>query len=377
MYTEIFERTSFAEGSEIIRSKKKEDVERALHRASSRLSLDFEDYLSLVSPNAFSYLEPMARLSKEIKKERFGNTIQLFMPLYLSNECRSSCLYCGFSYENKIPRKTLTEEEIRKEAEVLQKKGIRHLVILTGEDYSKTSLDYILRAVSILEEFFDSLSIEVYPLDTDDYQTAIESGVDGLIVYQETYDKKVYAENHYRGIKKNMFYRLEAPERGGKAGFRKIGIGALLGLSDPLGEMYKLGEHAKYLIKQYWKTSFQISLPRMRPAAGDFQKIVSVNDRDFVRFLLALRISFPDLGLVLSTRESPRLRDHLATLGITSMSVESKTEPGGYSNSGALKQFEIEDNRSVSDLAASLRRSGLDPVFKDFDRALLFSKETL
>ncbi|MBM9576007.1 2-iminoacetate synthase ThiH [Leptospira sp. 201903070] len=375
MFTEIFDQTPFAAGSEIIRSKKKEDVEKALHQATRGLSLDFQDYLSLVSPSASSYLEPMAFLSKKIKKERFGNTIQLFMPLYLSNECRSSCLYCGFSYENKIPRKTLTEDEIRKEAAVLQSKGIRHLVILTGEDYSKTNLDYILRAISILRESFDSLAIEIYPLDTDDYKTVIASGVEALIVYQETYDREVYTENHYRGIKKNMSYRLEAPDRGGKAGFRRIGLGALLGLSDPLGELYKLGEHAKYLILKYWKTSFQISLPRMRPAAGDFQKIVPVNDRDFVRYLFALRISFPDIGLVLSTRESKTLRDHLATLGITSMSVESKTEPGGYSNSGALKQFEIEDDRSVSEIVFSLKKSGLDPVFKDFDRALLRTKE--
>ncbi len=377
MYTELFEKTSFETGSQIIRSKTKEDVERALHRASLGVSLDFEDYLSLVSPSASSYLEPMAFLSKEIKKERFGNIIQLFMPLYLSNECRSSCLYCGFSYENKIPRKTLTEEEIRKEAEVLQSKGIRHLVILTGEDYSKTNLNYILRAISILREFFDSIAIEIYPLDTDDYRTVIDSGVEALIVYQETYDPEVYAENHYRGIKKNMRYRLEAPDRGGKAGFRRIGLGALLGLSDPLGEMFKLGEHAKYLMGEYWKTSFQISLPRMRPAAGEFQKILPVSNRDFVRYLFALRISFPDIGLVLSTRESANLRDHLSLLGITSISVESKTEPGGYSNSGALKQFEIEDDRSVSEIVSSLKKSGLDPVFKDFDRALLGSKETL
>ncbi|MBM9501408.1 2-iminoacetate synthase ThiH [Leptospira sp. 201903071] len=374
MYTELFDKTPFKSGSEIIRSKKKEDVENALHRGSIGLPLDFQDYLSLVSPSASSYLEPMAFLSQKIKKERFGNTIQLFMPLYLSNECRSSCLYCGFSYENKIPRKTLTEEEIRKEVEVLKSKGIRHLVILTGEDYSKTNLDYILRAVSILKESFDSLAIEIYPLDTDDYQTVIASGVEALIVYQETYDREVYAENHYRGIKKNMGYRLEAPDRGGKAGFRRIGLGALLGLSDPLGEMYKLGEHAKYLMKEYWRTSFQISLPRMRPAAGDFQKIVPVDDRDFVRYLFALRITFPDIGLVLSTRESPRLRNRLASLGITSMSVESKTEPGGYSNSGALKQFEIEDDRPLAEVAASLKSAGLDPVLKDFDRALLSSK---
>lgn len=371
MYTEIFDEISFRDAGEIVRSKTKEDAENALHKSASKLPLTFEDYVSLISPSASVYLEPMAYRAQEIKKERFGNTIQLYMPLYLSNECRSSCLYCGFSYENKIPRKTLNEVEIRQEAEILRKKGIRHLVVLTGEDYGKTNLEYIANAVSILKESFDSIAIEIYPLDTEPYKTLIESGAEALVVYQETYDPEVYAENHYRGIKKNMRYRLDAPDRGGKAGFRRIGLGALLGLSDPLGELYKLGEHAKYLMKEYWRTSFQVSLPRMRPAAGDFQKIIPVSDKEFVRYLFALRISFPDVGLVLSTRESKTLRDNLATLGITHMSVESKTEPGGYSDSGALKQFEIEDNRTIPELVSVLKNLGLDPVFKDFDRALL------
>ncbi|AYV54880.1 2-iminoacetate synthase ThiH [Leptospira kmetyi] len=371
MYSEIFEGVSFQDAVRIVHSKTKNEVETALHKSASGLPLAFEDYVSLISPSASSYLERMAHLSKEIKKERFGNTIQLYMPLYLSNECRSSCLYCGFSYENKIPRKTLNEEEIRREASVLKEKGIRHLVVLTGEDYSKTNLEYIGNAVRILRESFDSVAIEIYPLDVEPYQTMIESGTSALVVYQETYDPEVYAENHYRGIKKNMRYRLDAPDRGGRAGFRTIGLGALLGLSDPLGELYKLGEHAKYLMKEYWRTSFQISLPRMRPAAGDFQKIVPVSDKEFVQYLFALRISFPDVGLVLSTRESKTLRNNLATLGITHMSVESKTEPGGYSDSGALKQFEIEDNRPIPELVSVLKNLGLDPVFKDFDRALL------
>ncbi|TGL78754.1 2-iminoacetate synthase ThiH [Leptospira yasudae] len=371
MYTDLFDGTSFEDAVEIVRSKTKNDVESALHKSSSGQSVTFEDYVSLISPAASGYLEPMAILSKQIKKERFGNTIQLYMPLYLSNECRSSCLYCGFSYENKIPRKTLSEEEIEREARILKLKGIRHLVVLTGEDYSKTNLEYIRNAVSILKKSFDSIAIEIYPLDQEPYESLIGSGAEALVVYQETYDPIVYAENHYRGIKKNMRYRLEAPDRGGKAGFRRIGLGALLGLSNPLGELYKLGEHAKYLMKEYWRTSFQVSLPRMRPAAGDFQKIIPIGDKDFVRYLFAFRISFPDVGLVLSTRESQKLRDHLCELGITHMSVESKTEPGGYSDSGALKQFEIEDNRTIPELVTTLRARGLDPVFKDFDRALL------
>ena len=333
--------------------------------------LDFEDYLSLVSPEAQYFLEEMATLAAQFTKERFGNTIQIYVPLYLSNECRSSCLYCGFSFENKIPRTTLNQVQLRKEAEILSSKGYQHILILTGEDYSKTPITYIRDSILILREYFSSLSIEIYPLDIPDYKIFIESGADGLALYQETYDKEIYKKYHIRGVKKNMEYRLNGPDRGGIAGFRKLGIGALLGLSNPLGEMYFLGLHASHLFKNYWRSQIQISLPRMRPAEGDFSGVIPVPDRDFVRYLLALRLHFPDLGLVLSTRESPSLRDNLIGLGITQMSAGSKTEPGGYQGVDALEQFQTEDKRSLHELMDVVRKKGYDPVLKDFDRAIL------
>lgn len=370
-FLEVFNQYSFKDCIAEIESKAKEDVETSLHKAYKKNNLNFQNYLSLISPASDSYLEAMASLSKEITQERFGKTIQLYMPMYLSNECRSSCLYCGFSFENKIKRKTLSFSEIRRESEILKNKGIEHILILTGEDYSKTSISYLLEAVKILKEYFSSISIEIYPMDVDDYKKLIERGVDGLTLYQETYDKEIYKKYHLRGVKKNMEYRLNGPDRGGFAGFRKIGIGALLGLAETLGELYFLGLHLDHLYKNYWQSFMQVSLPRMRPAEGEFNSVIPVNDREFLKYIFALRIYFPDLGIALSTREGIKLRDNLIGLGITTMSAESKTEPGGYSGSGELEQFETEDKRTLQEIVNVIRRKGLDPVLKDFDRALI------
>lgn len=213
MYTELFDKISFSEAKERVLSKSNIDIESALHTSSSGKALNFEEYLSLLHPTADLYLEEMAQLSLSWTKKRFGNTISLYMPMYLSNECRSSCVYCGFSFENKIPRKTLNESEIRAESEVLYFKGIRHVLILTGEDYSITNLEYLKSAVRVLKAYFDSISIEIYPMDREKYEVLIGEGVEGLVVYQETYDPEVYSKYHLRGMKKNMRYRLEAPDR--------------------------------------------------------------------------------------------------------------------------------------------------------------------
>ena len=362
---------SFDEGIQMIENKTKKDVQAALSKVYSNEILNFDDYLSLISNSASSYLKQMALLSQNITKARFGNTIQLFMPLYLSNECRSSCLYCGFSYENKIPRKTLNFEELKNEAKILQKKGIQHIVILTGEEYKNTSVTYIKDCIEILKQFFVSISIEVYPLNVDPYKELIEAGANSLILYQETYDKLAYEKFHIRGMKKNMKYRLDGPDRGGIAGFRKIGLGILFGLSNPLGELFFLGKHIYYLSQKYWKTALQVAFPRMQKAESDFICSFEVSDKSFLQYIFAMRICFPDIGIILSTRERAYLRDNLLGLGVTQISVESKTEPGGYSNSKELKQFEIDDNRSIEEMVNVIKSKNLDPVYKDFDLSLI------
>lgn len=339
------------------------NVESALSRADG--TLDERDFAALLSPAADPYLETMAVKAHELTRRRFGNVVQLYAPMYLSNECRSSCTYCGFSFENKVPRLTLSLDEIEKEADVLYASGIRHILLLTGEDYKRTPVEFIGRAAERLSPRFPSISIEVYPLKTEEYDFLRPKGVDGLAVYQETYDPVRYAEVHLRGMKKRMDYRLDCPDRAGLAGFRKIALGSLLGLSDPAADTYFAGMHARYIMKNFWRTQIAISLPRLRPA-DNVPDFPTVPDSMYARFFFALRLFLPDAGLILSTRESRTMRDGLARIVITQMSAGSKTEPGGYSGSGALEQFTIQDDRSVSEIAEMLQNAGLDPLFVDW-----------
>ena len=336
---------------------------RALDRFEDELSPD--DLTALLSPAANEFLEEMALKARYITRKRFGNTMQMYAPLYLSNECRSSCTYCGFSFENKVPRITLSPDEVVRDADFLHKEGIRYILLLTGEDYSNTPVSYLGDVADILRDKFPSISIEVYPLKEEEYSGLRERGLDGLAVYQETYDPVRYAQVHLRGVKKRMLYRLDCPDRGGRAGLRKIAVGALLGLSDPAADVYFTAMHARYLTQTYWRTQISISLPRLRPAEG-LNDVPLVSDTDYVRYLTALRIFLPDAGINLSTRESAPFRNHLADICITHMSAGSRTEPGGYTAPGAQEQFSIEDTRSIVEVKEMLVSKGLDPLFVDW-----------
>ena len=340
------------------------DVREVLDRFESKLSL--EDFGILLSPAAGEFLEELAYKARFITRKRFGNTVGLYAPLYLSNECRSSCTYCGFSYDNDIRRITLSPEQIRQEADILYEQGLRHILLLTGEDYKRTPVDFIARAGRELSERFASVGIEVYPLKEEDYVLMREHNVDWLAVYQETYDPLRYRQVHLRGMKKRLEYRLDCPDRAGRAGMRKISIGALLGLSDPAAEVFFVGLHARHLMRTFWQTQISVSLPRLRPAAG-FNSVPALSDRRFVQYLTALRIFLPDVTLVISTRESPTLRDNMVDICVNFMSAGSKTDPGGYSDQGATEQFAIEDNRSVAEVRLNAREERSRPAHDRLD----------
>lgn len=306
--------------------------------------------------------------ARDLTRQRFGKTIQLYAPLYLSNECIDICRYCGFSLENKIPRKTLSVEEVLKEAGFLIGEGFRHLLLVSGEHPAHVSVDYLEEVVRRLKPCLASLSIEVAPFKEADYRRLIEAGLDGVVIYQETYDREVYASFHLAGPKKSYEKRLAAPEEAAKAGIPKLGIGILLGLSDWRRDAEALITHVKDLRRRYWQTEFTVSLPRLRPSASDFTPPYPVSDEEFVELVVTLRLTLPEVGIVLSTRESPELRDQLIGLGITQMSAGSKTEPGGYLNpKKELEQFEIEDHRSVSEVVKAIEEKGYEPVWKDWE----------
>lgn len=364
--------------------------------------LGLPDFARLISPAAGEQLEALSQRSQAITRQRFGRVIWLFAPLYLSNECINNCQYCGFSRDNAILRVTLSVAEVLREARALAADGFRNILLVAGEHPKFVSNGYMADVVRALHAEVPSISLEVGPMETAEYRPMVEAGAEGLVVYQETYDRAVYAELHTAGPKRNFDWRLETPERAAAAGFRRLGIGALLGLSDWRREAIAVAAHAAYLLRHCWKAQVTVSLPRLRPCAGEFQPLTHLADRELAQLIAAFRIFLPDVGLVLSTREPARLRDGLIPLGITLMSAGSHTEPGGYTGAGKEKlhhtergrivelaanasewapvtgrstnatgQFEIADDRSPAEIAALLRRLGYEPVWKDWDAGVM------
>ncbi len=363
-FTDLFDTYSWDNTLESIFKKTERDVRFALKKSKR----DLEDFKALISPAAQPFLEEMAQLSQLVTKTRFGNTIQMYAPIYLSNECQNICTYCGFSFTNKIPRRTLNDEEILKEVEFLKEKGYDHILLVTGEANTTVGVQYINNAIQLIKSRFSNITIEVQPLDQNDYELLKKSGLYAVLVYQETYHRAEYKKHHPKGKKSNFNYRLETPDRLGKAGVHKIGLGALFGLEDWRADSFFTALHHQYLKKKYWKTKYSISFPRLRPFSGGLEPKIEMTNRDLVQLICAFRLLDEDLELSISTRESETFRDHIVQLGITSMSAESKTNPGGYAvEPQSLEQFEISDERSTESITSMLKRQGLDPVWKDWE----------
>ena len=367
-YNEYFSSVQWDVISEKISSITRNQVAQAINREGRG---GLEDFTALLSPIAASeFLEPMARLSHSLTQKRFGKAIRLFAPLYLSNECNNVCDYCGFSLGNKIVRKTLNQGELLREAGILKKMGFDHVLLVTGESTRKVGLDYINQSLSTLRPYFSNLSIEVQPLQQEEYAVLKSSGLHAVLVYQETYNQESYAQHHLKGKKSNFEWRLATPDRLGKAGVHKIGLGCLFGLTkDWRADAFFAGHHMDYLQRKYWRTQYSMSFPRLRPCAGEIPPEVSLEDRDLVQLICAFRIFNHELEISISTRESSELRDHLLPLGVTTMSAGSKTNPGGYGEDESLEQFEISDSRSVSEVSLQLQQSGYDVVWKDWDQS--------
>lgn len=366
-FIDVFNRLDWDEVKASIYSKTTQDVRRALDKDKRSL----EDFKALISPAAAPFLEEMALKSRDLTQQRFGKTVNMYIPLYLSNECQNICTYCGFSLDVKLPRKTLSDAEIQAEARIIKEKGYDHLLLVTGEANKTVGLPYFRNAVNLLKPYFAQISMEVQPLDQEEYEILVEDGVYAVLVYQETYHKADYKLHHPKGKKSNFDYRLDTPDRLGRAGVHKIGLGVLFGLEDWRTDTFFCATHLDYLEKTYWKTRYAISFPRLRPCAGGVELKSVMSDRDLVQLICAYRLLNQEVELSMSTRESEVFRDNCIQLGITSVSADSKTDPGGYSDPKAnLEQFEIHDTRSTDDFIAVIRSKGYEPVFKDWDSAL-------
>ena len=330
--------------------------------------LSEKDLIALLSPQASAYLEDMARKAMDLTIRNFGKVVHLYAPLYVSNFCENECLYCGFKHSNPIKRRKLDLPEVKKEAEILASTGIKHVLLLTGESREISSPSYIKDCIGILKDSFSSVSMEIYPLLTEEYGELVKEGLDGLVVYQETYDEQLYSKLHRNGPKKDFRFRLETPERVCSNNIRSVSIGALLGLSEPAKECFLMLMHAAYLQDTFRDVEVSVSFPRIQPQVGGFKPLYIVTDADLVRLILAARLFMPRIGINMSTREKNDLRMNLIGLGVTRVSAGSSTEVGGYSAVNPTDgQFNIADTTSVEKMKECIRAKGFQPVMKDWD----------
>lgn len=365
-FEEVFNEYTWEDIKKSIYSKKAEDVENALSKSKRNL----EDFKALISPAAGPYLEQMAALSHQITRKRFGNTIQMYIPMYLSNECQNICTYCGFSMDNKMRRTTLSDQQILDEVAVIKSYGYDHILLVTGEANKTVGVTYFEKVLRLIRPHFSHISMEVQPLDREEYEKLISLGLNTVLVYQETYNREHYKLHHPKGKKSNFQYRMDTPDRLGKVGIYKMGLGVLIGLEDWRTDSFFNALHLDYLEKTYWQTKYSISFPRLRPFTGNLEPKVNMSDRELVQLICAYRIYNEEVELSMSTRESEKFRDNVVKLGITSISAGSKTDPGGYSSDlEALEQFEISDERSPENIATMLKKQGYEPVWKDWDRS--------
>ncbi len=327
------------------------------------------EFAALLSPPAAGELEAMAQRARQLTRGHFGNTVQLYAPLYLSNYCTGGCSYCGFSSDRKQLRHKLTEEQLQSEMRALRQMHIEEILLLTGERTPEADFEFLCSFVKAAVVHFPKVTIEAFGMTEGEYRTLNDAGCTGITLYQETYDPILYEACHRWGEKRDFAYRITAPDRAFRAGLRTVGIGALLGLGDPIVESISLYQHAVHLMKTHWQGGISISFPRLRPEAGGFRPPHPVDEKRLAQLIFAFRICLPDVPLVLSTRESAAFRDGMAGLGINKMSVASRTTVGGYEDGHAEDsgQFEIDDRRDVEAFCTMLRKQQLEPVFKNWD----------
>lgn len=347
-----------------------DDVARALNRPHGERTV--EDFATLIGPAAGERLEDIARAARDLTLQRFGRTVHMYAPLYLSNECLTTCTYCGFAKGLPIARKTLGITQSMAEGRYLHDHGFRSVLLLTGEHQKNTGVDFLCEHVRSLRALFAQIALEVQVWSEDEYRRLAEAGCDGVVIYQETYNRDEYARVHVGGRKRDYDWRLEGPERAARAGIRRLGVGALLGLHEPWREdAIAVAAHARYLQHTAWRQEVTVSLPRIRPSASGYAPNALISDRELAQLVCAFRLVLPDAGIVMSARESAELRDHLVPLGVTHTSAGSHTDPGGYTEPGeADAQFEVSDTRSPGEVASALRAMGYEPVWKDWDPAM-------
>ena len=366
MFSEIIAKYDWNDMGQRIATKQAIDVERALSKSQCNL----DDFMALISPAAAPYLEQMAQLSRNYTQARFGKVMSMYIPMYITNSCTNHCVYCGFNHNNPMARTILTMDEIEQECLAIKRLApFDNLLIVTGENPRDAGVEYIQQALQVARPHFNNLSIEVMPLAGDDYYLLAQSGLNGVVCFQETYHRDRYKVYHPKGMKSNYEWRLNGYDRMGQAGIHKIGMGVLIGLEDWRTDVTFMAMHLLYLRKHYWKSRYSVNFPRLRPSAGGFPPNVIMSDRELAQLIFAFRIFDHDVDISVSTRETPHFRDNMVSLGVTSMSAGSKTDPGGYhTHPQALEQFTVSDERAPLEVEAAIKRAGYEVVWKDWDK---------
>lgn len=369
-FADVIDQYDWDETLRLVTEATDADVRRVLAKAErNRSQLTPEEFAVLISEASDPYLENMAVLSRKFTRERFGNTISMYIPMYVSNACTNKCVYCGFNHDNKFDRITLSMEQIEDECKAIKALGpFENLLIVSGEYPSLCGVDYMEKVLHTCRPYFHNLTLEIQPLRSVEYERLTHSGLNGVVCFQETYHRQAYKTYHPRGLKSHYAWRLNGYDRMGEAGVHKIGLGVLLGLEDWRADTVMMARHLRYLQKKYWKSRFSVNFPRMRPSQSGYQPNTIITDRQLARLTLAFRLFDHDVDISYSTRELGEYRDNMMTLGVTSMSAGSKTDPGGYASApDSLEQFEISDNRTPREVAESIKRHGYEPVWKDWD----------
>ncbi len=369
-FADIIDKYDWNETSRLVSEASVCDIRRVLDKCrANRQALSPEEFAVLISPAADPFLEEMAQLSNHFTKERFGNVISMYIPMYVSNACTNKCVYCGFNHDNKYERTTLTMSQIEDECKAIKKLGpFENILIVSGEYPSLCGVDYMEQVLNVCRPYFHNMTLEIQPLKSSQYERLTHAGLNGVVCFQETYHRESYKIYHPHGMKSIYEWRLNGYDRMGEAGVHKIGLGVLLGLEEWQPDVVMMARHLRYLQKKYWRSRFSVNFPRMRPSESGYQPKSIINDRQLVKLTCAFRLFDHDVDISFSTRESPDYRKHLIPLGVTSMSAGSKTEPGGYvSTPTALEQFEVSDNRTPNDVIKDIEESGYQPVWKDWD----------
>lgn len=369
-FADIIDRYDWNETIALVENASPQDVDRVLNLAKRPGALlSPEDFAVLISKSATPRIEEMAALSRYFTAERFGKTISMYIPMYVGNACTNKCVYCGFNHDNKFNRVVLTLEQIEEECKAIRRLApFENLLIVAGEYPSLCGVDYLEKVLKVCRPYFHNLTIEVQPMRSSEYERLTHAGLNGVVCFQETYHRETYKKYHPHGMKSHFDWRLNGFDRMGEAGVHKIGMGALLGLEDWRGDVVMLARHLRYLQKKYWKSRFSVNFPRMRPSESGFKPNSIISDKELAQLTFAFRIFDHDADISYSTRESSEFRNNMATLGVTSMSAGSRTEPGGYTHANEeLEQFEVCDARSPKQVAEDIARIGYQTVYKDWD----------